>query len=472
MKHLSALILAMTMTCCSTTPKVIADGINPAVVVMESDAPVKAFPGAEGFGANAIGGRGGKVLHVTNLNDSEEGSLRWAINQEGPRTVVFDVSGIIDIEERLIIKHPNITIAGQTAPGDGICIRGETLQIKADHVIIRYLRLRLGDGMHNNGSLQGKDAVWIARGENIIVDHCSVSWSLDELLSTSSKRPDLSNVTVQWCYITEALNPSKHGFGSLIRGTGGAKFSYLYNLYAHNYGRNPRPGNYNSNPHTEDPEGMFLDFRNNLIYNWGGSKAGYNKDDLSVTKLNYINNYLIPGVDSKNNGTAYKTGSPYNQAFFHGNYYDGKNPENQWELVGFNKEWTAEQVEAYKKSVPFHSEFAGTMDAVESSQQILLTGGAALPVRDIVDQRIVASVKNKSGKIIKSQQDVGGWPELKSLEPPKDSDQDGMPDEWEKQNNLNKDDYSDAQKIEKNGYTALENYLNSLTHITDRLNTN
>ncbi|MDD4430281.1 MAG: pectate lyase, partial [Bacteroidales bacterium] len=150
-----------------------------------------AFPGAEGFGANSQGGRGGKVLYVTNLNDEGPGSLRAAVEQEGPRTVVFAVSGIIDLKKRLNIEHPNITIAGQTAPGDGICLRGETLRIAADHVIIRYLRVRLGDGKHGQGSLQGKDAIGISSGQHIILDHCSAGWSLDEVLSASTKVPNL-----------------------------------------------------------------------------------------------------------------------------------------------------------------------------------------------------------------------------------------------------------------------------------------
>ena len=289
-----------------------------------------AFPGAEGFGGFAKGGRGGNVLHVTNLDNAGEGSLRWAIEQEGPRTIVFDLSGTIELKDRLEIKNPYVTIAGQTAPGDGICLKGETFLIITHDVIVRYIRCRLGDAMHGIGSLQGKDAISISEGADIIVDHCSGSWSLDEVLSSSTGEPTLTRVTVQWCFITEGLNPSKHGYGSLIRGTGGAKYSYLHNLYAHNLGRNPRPGNYDRNPHTEDPEGLLLDFRNNVIYNWGGGYAGYNNDSESVTRLNYVGNYLIPGVNSEKNGIAYSTGSPFNRSYFAGNYYNGKLVKDQW----------------------------------------------------------------------------------------------------------------------------------------------
>ncbi|WP_297088110.1 pectate lyase [uncultured Draconibacterium sp.] len=421
-----------------------------------------AFPGAEGFGAYAKGGRGGEVLYVTNLNDSGEGSLRWAVEQDGPRTVVFAVSGNIDLKERLNIENPNITIAGQTAPGDGICIRGETVRIAANDVVIRYIRVRLGDGMHGQGSLQGKDAISISEGENIIVDHCSGSWSLDEIISASTKLPTLRNVTVQWCFITEGLNPDNHGYGSLIRGTGGAKYSYIYNLYANNRGRNPRPGNYDVNPHDKDPEGFLLDFSNNVIYNWGGGKAGYNNDKRSITKLNYENNYLIPGENSENNGIAYTTGSPFNKSYFAGNYYDGECPADQWSLVGFRDSWSKKEIAAYKQTKPFECGTVTRIDAPASFEQVLETGGATLPKRDAVDIRIVKDIKNRTGKIIKSQEDVGGWPELTSLPAPLDSDKDGMPDEWEKKNNLNPHDASDRNKTAEDGYTVLENYLNQI----------
>lgn len=348
-----------------------------------------AFPGAEGFGAYAKGGRGGKVLHVTNLNDNGEGSLRWAVEQNGPRTVVFDVSGIIELKDRLTIENPFLTIAGQTAPGDGICLKGETLRIEADDIVIRYLRVRLGDGKHGVGSMQGKDAISVSEGKNIIVDHCSASWSLDEVLSASTREPSLTNVTVQWCYITEGLNPDNHGFGSLIRGTEDAKYSFLYNLYAHHRSRSPRPGNYNSNPHTEDPKGLLLDFRNNVIYNWDGGYAGYNADSESVTRLNYVSNYLIPGTNSQNNGVAYSTGSPYNQSYFAGNYYDGKMPQDQWSLVSFNESWTEETIKKYKRSEPFETGPIAENDAVAAYKEVLKSGGAGLPKRDAVDERIV-----------------------------------------------------------------------------------
>lgn len=420
-----------------------------------------AFPTAEGFGAYSKGGRGGNVFYVTNLNDKGPGSLRWAVEHEGPRTVVFAISGTIDLKSRLTIENPFITIAGQTAPGDGICLRGETVQIEADHVIIRYIQVRLGDGMHGQGSLQGKDAISISSGKNIIIDHCSASWSLDEVLSSSTKNPDLTNITVQWCFITEGLNPDGHGFGSLIRGTGGAKYSFLHNLYAHNRGRNPRPGNYDTNPYNEDPEGLLLDFRNNVLYNWGGRHAGYNNDKKSVTKLNYIANYLIPGVDSEDNGIAYSTGSPYNRACFIGNYYNDKKPKNQWSLVNFKNNWSKDEIENYKQDEPFEPGPIVEEDALMAFERVLNKGGAILPKRDAVDTRIVKDVRNRTGKIIKSQEEIGGWPKLKTEHAQKDTDKDGMPDKWEMKKKLNPNDASDGAKDRNgNGYTNLEEYLN------------
>ena len=421
-----------------------------------------AFPDAEGFGAYAKGGRGGEVLYVTNLNDNGPGSLRWAVEQKGPRTVIFAISGTIELKDRLNIENPYITIAGQTAPGDGICIKGETVRVATHDVIIRYLRVRLGDGMHGQGSLQGKDAISISVGEDIIVDHCSASWSLDEILSASTHRPTLSRVTVQWCFITEGLNPDNHGFGSLIRGTGGAKYSYLHNLYAHNRGRNPRPGNYDSNPYNKDPEGLLLDFRNNVIYNWGGEHAGYNADKKSVTHLNYVSNYLVPGADSKPTGIAYSTGSPYNSSYFAGNYYNNKLPDNQWDLVKFSESWSDEEINAYKQKEPFETGLVKTDDAQLAYKKVLESGGAILPKRDMVDQRIVNDVKNGTGRIIKSQEDVGGWPVLNSVKAPVDTDQDGMPDAWEDEHGLNKTDPKDRNLIDPDGYTMLEKYLNSI----------
>ncbi len=420
-------------------------------------AAVPAFPGAEGFGAYARGGRGGQVYRVTMLEDGGPGSLREAVDAEGPRIVVFDVSGTIRLKKALAINHPFITIAGQTAPGDGICLRDATLEVSADHVVVRFLRCRLGD------QGRGGDAINISRGRHIIIDHCSASWSLDEVLSSSTSEPTLSDLTVQWCFITEALNPRNHGFGSLIRGCRGARYSYHHNLYAHNRSRNPRPGNYDSrNPHDEDPDGLLLDFRNNVIYNWDGSYPGYNADAESVTRLNYVGNYLVTGPESKASGQAYREGSPYNRGYFAGNYYNHLLPRDQWSLVIFG-DWNTAQIAAYKQPEPFETGLIVTQTAPEAYAAVLLHGGASLPQRDAVDCRIVADVANGTGRIIDSQTEVGGWPELHTDLPLRDRDGDGMPDAWERSHGLDLRDPADgAQDRDADGYTNVEECLNAL----------
>ena len=418
---------------------------------------VRAFPTAEGFGAYSIGGRRGKVYHVTTLEDSGAGSLREAVEAQGPRIIIFDISGTIRLKRLLVIRNPFITIAGQTAPGDGICLRDSSLVVEADHVIIRYLRCRLGD----EGS--GGDAISINSGRNIIIDHCSASWSLDEALSSSTALPVLSDLTVQWCFITEALNVANHSFGSLIRGCHGARYSYLHNLYAHNRNRNPRPGNYD-NPNTSqaDPNGLLLDFRNNVIYNWQGTYAGYNADTESVTKLNYVGNYLISGPNSVANGKAYKVGSPNNRGYFAGNYYNHLLMDDPWSVVNFD-DWNNSQISAYKQSIPFESGPILTRDAKDVYESVMQYGGASLPKRDIVDQRIIENIQKGGGRIINSQKEVGSWPELKNAPASRDTDGDGIPDEWEQKNKLDPNDPADGSiDADSDGYTNVEEYLNSL----------
>jgi hypothetical protein len=249
----------------------------------------------------------------------------------------------------------------------------------------------------------------------------------------------------------------------LIRGCHGARYSFHHNLYAHNRNRNPRPGNYDQqNPHEKDPNGLLLDFRNNVIYNWAGAYAGYNADKESVTRLNYVGNYLVPGPNSRPTGIAYQEGSPYNRGYFAGNYYGHNLPEDPWTLVDFGV-WDAGQIGTYKQPGPFETSPVVTQEAKEACATVLRRGGASLPKRDAVDQRIVAEFTNGTGRIINSQAEVGAWPELQTAAAPRDSDGDGMPDEWERQHGLNPKDAGDGpQDREADGYTNVEDYLNSL----------
>lgn len=423
-----------------------------------------AFPGAEGFGRGASGGRSGRVIEVTNLDDSGPGSLRAAVDSDGPRIVVFCVGGYIELKSVLDINKPNITIAGQTAPGDGICLKNYYLAVHADNVIVRYLRVRPSDIAREEF-----DAVSILKGRDIIIDHCSTSWSVDEVISVTSRRPAMGNVTIQWCMISESLNCSAHhkgchGYGSLIRAAYGNGVTYHHNLYAHNHGRNPRPGNYVDSKF--DPRGLFFDFSNNVVYNWGGNHAGYNDDGRndvnSITNMNFVNNYYIMGPNSTGGLAFQETTTAGCRAYFAGNWMNGACPDNPWSLVEFAG-FTQAQKDAYKQSTPIPVVPVATEDAPTAYTRVLADAGAAFPVRDAVDKRVVDTVVKKTGAIINHIDEVGGYPPLESGTPPVDGDHDGMPDKWELAVGLNPSDANDARADrDGDGYTNIEEYINWL----------
>ena len=410
---------------------------------------VPSFPGAEGFGSTTPGGRGGRVILVTNLDDAGPGSFRAACDAEGPRIVIFRVSGLITLASAIVLKQPYITIAGQTAPGDGICLRNYTFVIATHDVIVRYLRSRLGDL-----SRQEADNITLAAGaENVIVDHCSATWSVDEALSLAG---NVSNVTIQWCLIAEALNHSKHtkgphGYGSLSRANG--PVTWHHNLWAHNNARNPRLGdNYGRPPYPT------FDVRNNVIYNYGEIASGLTQ---GVLKVNYIANYIRPGPDSKAL-TPIHIGGPSDLSFYiRNNIFEGNRAATAdnsrfFEPVMINGKRQVETV-----AEPFSSQPVTTVSAQSAYEAVLRNVGASLPRRDSVDARIVAEVRRRKGSIIDSQAQVGGWPELKSKAAPVDSDNDGMPDSWERRHGLNPHDLRDgATDKDSDGYTNVEEYLN------------
>ena len=425
---------------------------------------IRAFPGAEGFGAYTRGGRGGKVYLVTTLKDyipGEEkpihGSLRAAVEAKGARIVIFRVSGNIELKQSLEISKPYITIAGQTAPGGGICLKNYELIVKTGEVIIRYMRLRPSD---NKGKTI--DSLSVLDGQNIIVDHCSMSWSVDETVSVTSHH-QLDNVTIQWCIISESLNCSVHpkgchGMGSLIRGSWGSKYSFHHNLYAHHQSRSPRPGNYND--HNIDPNGLILDFRNNVIYNWGGFYAGYNTDTNSITKMNFVGNHYKRGHNSEGN-FAFRESCTYNRAYFSGNYMNKAYPDDPWSLVCYQNFSKAEK-DAYKQAKPILVVPVETDDAITAYKRVLADAGATLPARDAVDARIINDVINGTGRIINDEEEVGGWPVIESSTAPTDTDRDGMPDDWEKKYGLNANNTSDnSRDTDSDGYTNVEEYINN-----------
>ena len=440
---------------------------------------VPAFPGAEGYGAMTRGGRGGKVILVTNLNDAGPGSLREAVETEGPRIVVFRVSGTITLESRLRISNPYITIAGQTAPGDGICVRRYPIGIYTSEVIIRYIRVRLG-----NETGDDADAISGRYHKNIILDHVSASWSIDETVSIYY----CENVTIQWCLVSESLYNAghvkgTHGFG----GIWGSNYStYHHNLLAHHSSRNPRFASgcgYN-------------DFRNNVVYNWGynsaygGEKQHQDSEKFNFTIVNMVANYFKPGPATRPGERTYRIVNPSSDdsADNFGKWYVDDNvvygnpavTANNWD-GGVQPQGGSSHIAVLKLDQPFDAIPINQQTAEEAYSSVLEGVGASLPKRDAIDARIVDETRNgyatyegdtyknkrrvpdesKKCGIIDSQADVGGWPQLKSLPAPLDSDSDGMPDEWEEKYGLDPQDASNTSTDNDNdGYTNIEEYLN------------
>ncbi len=414
-----------------------------------------AFPGAEGFGKFTTGGRGGKVYIVTNLNDKGSGSLREAIDKKGPRTILFAISGTIALESPLSIDEGNVTLAGQSAPGDGICLRNYPVSIQADNVIVRYMRFRLGDEKK-----QEADAFGGTKGKrNIIIDHCSISWSTDECASFYRNK----NFTFQWCIVSESLNQSihqkgDHGYGGIW---GGEKATFHHNLIASHTNRLPR---FSGSSTTPNPPDELVDFRNNVVYNWklnstyGGEKGRYN----------IVNNYYKPGpaTSSKKKWMINPT-SPVGKFYVQGNCLEGSIAiaKDNWD--GGVK---VEHPDSARASQPFAVEAIVEQSAEDAYKLVLKNAGASFR-RDIVDARIVEEVqtgkstmgKDKTG-IIDSQNDVGGWPVLKSTPPSADTDRDGIPDAWEVQHKLDPANANDnVYYTLGKTYTNLEVYLNQLT---------
>ena len=465
-----------------------------------------AFPGAEGFGRYVTGGRGGKVYHVTNLNDAGEGSLRWALDQNGAKTIVFDVSGTIHLKSTLSISKGNVTIAGQTAPGDGICVADYPVQIKTNNVIVRYMRFRLGN---KNVKVNGADG-WDGFGgfdqSDIIVDHCSVSWSIDECLSIYGNK----NTTVQWCLVAQSLQDAGHSKGSHGYGGnwGGSGASFHHNLMAHHESRVPRLG-----PRYTTQLDERMDMRNNVFYNYCGNGC-YGGEAMNV---NIVNNYYKPGPGTAQIGTtkqeriaglgirteSYITSYPdyaptlhvWGKYFVEGNVnpkYNAVTNDN-WQYGIYNQInasnndglYNEEVKDSIRLSQPIDFVVTTTHSAEQAYEKVLAYAGASLH-RDTFDDLMVTDTReglatytgagNHKG-IIDSQEDNrpadagddwSAWPTLASAPAPADTDHDGMPDDWETANGLNPNDASDGAATASDGYTNLEHYLNAIVAgITD-----
>jgi hypothetical protein len=439
-----------------------------------------AFPGAEGFGKFASGGRGGQVAKVTNLNDDGPGSFRNALTQfpSEPLTIVFDVSGIIELKSALVIKRSNLTIAGQTAPGDGICLKGHSFMLNGagaggnkGNIIIRFIRSRPGGTLKSG--LYGFD---MENCHNVIIDHCSFSWANEECAAMY----DIKNITVQYCIVSEGLYEAGHQKGHRSYGGvwGGQYASYHHNLIAH---QNSRAVRFNGS-RAHDTLAL-VDYRNNVIYNWGNANAPYGGDVKikgGVSQVNMINNYYIPGPATSSNlkfmqaldAGAQSTG--VGQWHLAGNIMDGDKglTKDNWKGLDLSN-ISEDRREEAKGTQPFLVQVRlPEQDAKKALDDVLQNSGAIFPKRDAVDARIVKEVKEKNasgmgvfGKkgIIDSPDAVGGWPDYKTLQPLADTDKDGMPDEWETKNDLNPNNADDRNKIGADGYTMLEVYLNQLT---------
>lgn len=430
-----------------------------------SAAEAVAFPGAEGFGRFAKGGRGGDVYQVTNLDDSGPGSLREGIRSAtGPRTVVFEISGTIELKSRLLLDKSLITIAGQTAPGDGITLKDQMFQIKtATNVIVRYLRVRLGD---QNKEPSGIDALNTEDIDRVILDHCSLSWAID---GTHDLRRG-GNFTLQWCILSEALNRSLHTKGehamcaSYRNPTG--NISLHHNLFSTCRDRHPTLGSASAPPR------YIVDFRNNVIYNWSAGGTANFCDHF----INCINNLFRPGPmsDPTKLPIAMKGSLPdLAKGYMSGNVFDGREDltRDNYAALDF-KRWLHSGT-GYKyrgtvadwktdKSPVQGADAPQTQSAMEAAELVLTRAGASRS-RDAVDRRVTDDVRNRRGKLIDSQAEVGGWPVLRTAPAPADQDRDGIADAWETAQGLNPTNPLD-RNADRNGdgYTNLEEYINSL----------
>lgn len=429
-----------------------------------------AFPGAEGYGRFAIGGRGGKVIAVTNLNDDGPGSLRDAVNQDvGPRTIVFNVSGNIELKSRLVINRPYITVAGQTAPGEGITVTRAPVGLTGNDCIGRFLRVRIGSGTTFDG-------MGLTGANHSILDHCSISWTIDESFSSRGAH----NITLQRTLISEALNSAghdkyeagkMHGYAATIGGDIG---SFHHNLLAHNYGRNwSMGGGLNGDGYYSGR----LDIRNNVVYNWGKRTT-----DGGASEVNFVNNYYKPGaatdifvaLTADHEGV----GKGSQRYFFEGNVMPGYFDENNQEKGRRSKIKNNEIVD-YETFVnkPFFESYVNTQSANQAYKNVLSDVGANQPKFDKHDQRIINETLkgthtfkgSKSGLLgmIDTEADAGGFPNYVSEKRPEDwdTDHDGLPNWWEEAHNLNPNsspnDFSETNNDkDKDGYTQLEDYLN------------
>lgn len=459
------------------------------------DVRTLAFPTAEGFGKYASGGRGGKVVEVTNLNDSGEGSLRWALTEAGREnaTIVFRVSGIINIgpnpqrmgERSIRAKLKNVTIAGQTAPGEGILLRGGKLNLGgSENVIIRNIRSRLGTigdpaKTKKENFIEG-GAIGIENARNIIIDHCCFGWSGEENVTMY----DNHYTTMQWCIIHEGLHDAGHKKG--VRGYGcqwgGSPATFHHNLLVHNDSRSARI-NGASNPNGD--RNVFLEYQNNVNYNWGRRNSCYGGENEagegSTHECNFVGNYYKPGpahpddnvfIELSQARKGKQLTSP-SRWFINGNVMEGVPSRDNWALISNRTDFTISQQKSTQRLQP--AEYQSYLTKAESAKKAYkkVVEKAGTIHRDAVECRIIDDVRSGQPRyqglsahkpgIIDSPADAEDWPQYAAAEPVVDNDHDGMADDWERAHGLSPDNPDDRNNIiSRAGYTALEVYLNSL----------
>ena len=437
----------------------VAAGWMVSVALPARAGALPAFPGAEGFGSTTPGGRGGQVLIVTNLADSGPGSFRAACEAPGPRIVVFRTGGTILLRKTVDIKHPFITIAGQTAPGGGICLRNVSsseyapLRVVTNDVVIRHLRIRPGPPDSPSPCV---DALAIEHGAaNVIIDHCSLSWSTDE---TFQLWTDPRDITLQWSFVTEALHRSTHpkgphSKGVLLASKGADRVSLHHCLLAHNQDRNPRIGLSGT-----------VDFVNNVIYN--PDALCQLTDDHGRQLLNYVGNYVKPGPDSRSEAPSsaysrYEVFARETGGFGFSIFVEGNIGPHRPQGRGAESAIVDPRGRQYLTATRHPAPQVTATGAAQAFDLVLAQAGATLPTRDAVDRRIVQEVRTGTGRIIDHPSQVGGWPELAPGAPPDDTDLDGMPDAWEKTHSFDPADASDNKlDPDGDGYTNIEEYLN------------
>lgn len=462
-----------------------------SVSVSSQSQPLKAFPTAEGFGKFASGGRGGKVVEVTNLNDSGEGSLRWALTEAGREhaTIVFRVSGIITLEKDIRAKLNHVTIAGQTAPGDGILYRGGKLNLGGSkNVIMRNLRGRIG--LRGDKDFIKGGSIGIENADTIIIDHCCFGWSGEENMTIY----DNHFTTVQWCIVHEGLYNAGHQKGnrSYACQWGGSPASFHHNLLAHNYNRSARLNG--ATNHNQD-RNVFMEYQNNVNYNWGKPNSCYGGENEagegSTHECNFVGNYYKPGPATPANSYFMqlskarkgKTLTGPSLWFFSGNKMEGNKAvtKDNWLAVDNQTGFELKDMQSAKTVYPskFHPAsnafdydvYKTPVERADKAYKRVLAKAGTIR-RDAVERRIIDEVKNGTAHyrgtqgsvgFIDSPADAEGWPVYAQVAPVVDNDHDGMDDAWELKNGLDPNNPDDRNKVfSKEGYTALEVYLNAL----------